>query len=62
MFEVFKFNSIWVSRHQYDTLEAAEAAALQKSAEYNETYGVRPVGGYTVAIFDCGVKFQAVTE
>lgn len=61
-YEIFKINSIWVSRHQFDTLEAAEAAALKKSAEYKETYAVRPVGGYTLAIFDCGVKFQAVTE
>ncbi len=60
MFEIFKINSIWVSRHQFDTLEAAEAAALKKSREYGETYAVRETNGYTLAIFDSGVKFQAV--
>lgn len=53
-FEIFKPNGTWVSSKKYTSQDAAEAAALQKSREYGETYAVRPVGGYTLAIFTDG--------
>lgn len=54
-FEIFKPNGTWVSSKKYTSQDAAEAAALQKCREMpSETYAVRPVGGYTLAIVSDG--------
>ena len=60
-YEIYKPNGIWVSHKKYTDQSEAEAIALQKSADNKgETYGVRPVGGYAVAMFENGQKYQAV--
>lgn len=53
-FEIFKPNGTWVSSKKYPSQAEAEAAALQKSREYGETYAVREIGGYTLAIVSDG--------
>lgn len=56
-YEIYKPNAMWISSRKYDTLEAAHAVALEKSATYRETYAIRETHGHTVAVYDCGVKF-----
>jgi hypothetical protein len=60
-YEIYKPNGIWVSNKKYPNQSEAEAVALQKSHDSKgEMYGVREVGGETVALFEDGRKFEAV--
>lgn len=57
MFEIIKINGFWVSNRQYASQHDAEAAALARSLEFGEIYGIREINGNLLAIFAGGVKF-----